>query len=119
MKTTLSRKNKINSGRRQAAGLILKTTALLPFVSLIKIPLAFAEELPHVTDDDPMAKALKYVHDAKTVERPEKGGIPGDQQTCVNCQFLTGDEGEWRPCQLFPGKSVHIDGWCINWTHKT
>lgn len=112
-------KNPANAGRRHTIGLALKTMALLPFAALIKIPLVFAEELPHVTGDDPMAKALKYVDDAKTAERPEKGGIPGDQQTCANCQFLTGDEGQWRACQLFPGKAVHVDGWCINWTHKT
>lgn len=116
---TFTHKNPANAGRRHTIGLALKTMALLPFAALIKIPMAFAEDLPHVTDDDPMAKALKYVADATTVERPDKAGTPGDQQTCANCQFLVGDDGEWRACQLFPGKSVHINGWCINWTLKT
>lgn len=97
----------------------LKSATLLPLSGLILTPGVSAQELPHVTEDDPTAKALKYVPDAKTAERPEKAGIPGENQTCANCQFLVGDEGQWRACQLFPGKAVNIDGWCTTWTAKT
>lgn len=118
LKTLLNQKKTLNTGRRRTIEFALKTMALLPFAGLIEIPPVFAEDLPHVTEDDAMAKALKYVADAKTTERPEKAGTPGDQQTCLNCQFLVAGDGEWRGCQLFPGKSVHIGGWCINWTLK-
>lgn len=119
LKSTLSRKRQVISGRRQAIAAIFKTTALIPFVSLINIPMALAEELPHVTGSDPIAKALKYVPDATIAERTDKMGVKGDQQSCSNCNFLVGDEGQWRPCQLFPGKTVNIDGWCTSWTPKS
>ena len=28
------------------------------------------------------------------------------------------DGAEWRPCSLFPGKSVAADGWCSAWVKK-
>ncbi|KAB2900014.1 MAG: High potential iron-sulfur protein, partial [Dokdonella sp.] len=33
-------------------------------------------------------------------------------QDCANCKFFTAGSGEYGPCQLFPGKSVHAKGWC-------
>lgn len=74
---------------------------------------------PHVTLDDPQAKALQYVNDATKATRPDKGGTKGADQFCHNCQFLQGDSGEWRPCQIFAGKEVNENGWCITWTPKT
>jgi hypothetical protein len=32
---------------------------------------------------------------------------------------IQGEDGaEWRPCNLFPGKSVHAAGWCSAWAAK-
>jgi hypothetical protein len=28
------------------------------------------------------------------------------------------DSGEWRPCQIFPGKAVNANGWCSSWMHR-
>jgi hypothetical protein len=34
-------------------------------------------------------------------------------QMCSNCLQLTGPPSQdWRPCNLFPGKLVHAEGWC-------
>lgn len=71
---------------------------------------------PHLDEKDPVAVAMGYVHDAtKAAKAPQyKAG-----STCHNCVQLTGKEGdEWRPCNLFPGKLVHKDGWCKVWTLK-
>lgn len=66
---------------------------------------ALAEDLPHLTEDDPQASALKYVHQS-----------PYEDRQCSNCVLLQGKEGdEWRPCQLFPGKLVSAKGWCSAW----
>ena len=76
---------------------------------------AAAQDMPKLAEDDPLAVAMKYVHDASKVD-PESRPQPGDVQTCANCALIQGAEGdEWRPCQIFPGKLVAADGWCQVW----
>lgn len=69
---------------------------------------ARAEDLPHLSEDDPTAQSLKYVNKSTT-----------DGQTCANCALIQGADGDaWRPCQIFPGKLVAADGWCSVWAPK-
>ena len=109
---------KFDANRRRTTGLILKGMALSSVAGMVRIPVAFAQDLPHVTTEDPTAVALKYVEDATKADRPEKAGVAGSDQFCHNCQFIQSDSGDWRPCALFPGKAVDANGWCINWTKK-
>ena len=77
-----------------------------------------AGDLPQLTVDDPMAQAMKYTHDASTVD-PATRNNPAPEQTCANCALVQGDDGdEWRPCQIFPGKTVAAAGWCSVWAPK-
>ena len=79
---------------------------------------AQAEDLPKLSEDDPMAKAMKYTHDASTVD-PASRNNPAPDQDCANCALIQGDEAaQWRPCQIFPGKLVNNDGWCSVWAPK-
>ena len=110
--------NKFDAGRRRTTGLILKTVALSSVATMVKIPVAFAQDLPHVEESDATAVALKYLHDATKAERPDKSGVVGADQDCTNCQFIQADAGDWRPCMLFPGKAVAAKGWCMSWTKK-
>jgi hypothetical protein len=103
--------------RRETTKLILGTLAAVPAASLL-VRRAMAQELPHLTEDDPSAKALMYHGDATKAMRVDKAGVPAAEQFCHNCMFLEAAEGQWRPCQLFPGKAVNADGWCITWTPK-
>jgi hypothetical protein len=75
---------------------------------------ARADDLPHVSEADPTAKALGYVEDATTTKDPKHKA--GD--TCANCQFYSGGATGFGPCQLFPGKAVSAKGWCISHTAK-
>ena len=107
--------NKTNLRRRQ----LMLGIALSPMAGMLTSGEVFAQDLPHLDLEDPVAKALKYVHDASTAERPDKQGVAGAQQNCSNCQFVQGADGDaWRPCMLFPGKAVNANGWCANWTKK-
>lgn len=110
--------NTFDAGRRRATGLMLKTVALSSVAGLVKIPVAFAQDLPHVEESDATAVALKYVHDAAKATRVDKMGVAAADQDCTNCQFIQGDAGDWLPCMLFPGKSVAAKGWCMSWTKK-
>jgi len=79
---------------------------------------AFASDLPQLAEDDPMAKAMKYTHDASTVD-PSTRNNPAADQTCANCALVQGADGDaWRPCQIFPGKAVNAAGWCSVWAPK-
>jgi hypothetical protein len=76
-----------------------------------------AQDMPKLTEDDPMAQAMKYVNDASTVD-PASRPNPAENQVCSNCALIQGDEGDWRPCQIFPGKLVNANGWCSVWAPK-
>ena len=75
--------------------------------------LAFADELPHLTLDDPTGKALNYTEDASKAAAPHVAG-----QNCANCNFYQGAATGYGPCQLFPGKSVNAKGWCSGYAKK-
>ncbi len=79
---------------------------------------AQAQDLPRLTEDDPVAMALKYTHDASTVD-PASRVQPAAEQSCANCAQLVGNEGdEWRPCNIFVGKVVNSNGWGSVWVPK-
>ena len=79
---------------------------------------AVAQDLPHLSEDDPMAQAMKYTHDAASVD-PASRANPAADQHCANCALVQGADGdEWRPCQIFPGKAVAANGWCSVWAPK-
>ena len=78
---------------------------------------AQASDLPQLSEDDPMAKAMKYTNDASSVD-PSTRNNPAADQNCANCALIQSDEGDWRPCQIFPGKGVNAAGWCSVWAPK-
>lgn len=77
---------------------------------------AFADEpLTKVRQDDPMAKALNYVHDARTVDAAKRFS----NRFCNNCVLFAGSEdAEWGGCSIFPGKQVAGAGWCSAWAPR-
>ena len=79
---------------------------------------AQAQDLPKITEDDPVGAALKYTHDASSVD-PATRTQAAAEQNCMNCAQLQGNEGdEWRPCAIFVGKLVNSKGWCSVWVPK-
>lgn len=73
------------------------------------------EELPHLSEDDDMAQALMYVHDATTSTSP----LHSENEFCYNCeQFMGTRETTWAGCAIFPGKAVNAEGWCSVWVEK-
>jgi hypothetical protein len=78
---------------------------------------AVAQDMPQLSEDDPMAKAMRYTHDAASVDKASRAN-PAEVQNCGNCALIQGDEGAWRPCQIFPGKVVNANGWCQVWAPK-
>jgi hypothetical protein len=66
-------------------------------------------------EHDPAAVALGYVEESSRVDAQKNPTFVAGSN-CENCLLLQGKPGEsWRPCTLFPGKLVHISGWCKSW----
>jgi len=101
--------------RREFLKLGMKTAAVPVGAILLRSELAKAQDLPRLAVDDPTAVALAYVEDATSSTHAlyEAG------ETCANCVQVQGEDGQpWRPCALFPGKSVAAGGWCSVWVQK-
>lgn len=115
----MSEKTSTNNTRRRILLSGMVAIASVPLFKTILSAEAFAADLPHLTEDDPTAKALHYHLDATKAPRTDKPGTPAKDQFCHNCQFVQATSGKWRPCQIFPGKSVDENGWCASWIHKS
>ena len=89
---------------------LLRNLALAASVGTIaSTRLRAAEELPLLSVDDPAAKAVKYVEDAKKVKEAQGN-------TCANCSLYNGKDGSVQgPCQIIKGKAVKAAGWCNAW----
>lgn len=108
----------VNNNRRRFLGSMAVALASVPLVSTINSARALAAE-PHLSESDATASALHYHQNAAKAPRTDKANTPAKDQFCHNCMFVKSTTGEWRPCQIFPGKLVNANGWCGSWTLKT
>ncbi|MGD8710040.1 MAG: high-potential iron-sulfur protein [Ectothiorhodospiraceae bacterium] len=90
----------------------LMTAAALPLAGVLGQGVArAAEDMPKLSPDDPQAKSLNYHEDATKVASGRQDGA-----FCHNCSFYQGSgDAQWGGCQIFPGKAVNRDGWCLSW----
>lgn len=100
---------RINEQRRRLLSSLAMAAAALP---LLRVGTAQAASLPHLTLDDPTAKALHYTENASQLDpKTQPAYKPGAD--CANCQLYQGDrKAAWGPCAVFPGKDVKASGWC-------
>jgi hypothetical protein len=105
-------KKDIDASRRRLLKRVTLGVALLPLAAT-RLERAHAADLPLVSADDPMAKALGYVTDVSQ----SKAAKPGSR--CANCAQYQGAAGSAQGgCLLFPGKAVKSTGWCTAWAAK-
>ncbi len=95
--------NLIDTRRRGLLKVAVTGVLAIPLGELLINRTAVAEALPHLAEDDPVAKSLSYVHVASSSAHSsyQKG------RACLNCNLVQGDAGEWRGCSIFPGKAVN------------
>ena len=88
--------------RRKVIKGALAGLAALPAAGLIR-EAAAQGEMVKIEESDP----------------PWKNPMLKEGANCANCLQIAGKEGEeWRPCNIFPGKLVHSNGWCKVWVAK-
>jgi hypothetical protein len=63
-----------------------------------------------ISEQDPAAKAVDYVEDAKRAKGAESGA------DCSNCSLYGPAGADRGSCSLFPGKLVKAAGWCSKWS---
>jgi hypothetical protein len=73
---------------------------------------------PKVDPNEPQAKSLGYVEDATKVDTKANPNYKAGQH-CGNCLQAQLKEGEtYVPCNIFPGKTVNVNGWCKVWVKR-
>ncbi len=99
--------------RRQLLG----RAAAIPVLAVGGGRIFAAEAPPKVTEDDPLAVALSYVHDAAA--SPKRTTDEQKTQFCDNCiHYAETAEDGWGTCAVLPGKLVAAKGWCMVWVVK-
>lgn len=114
--------------RRQVCRTVLATAPTCAILassigSLVSAGKALADApLKLVAETDPMAKALKYMHDGAKAKRDKRGDTEGKDQHCSNCQMYTKqgkvDGKEVGKCIMIQAGSVAAVGWCNSWSKK-
>ena len=102
--------------RRRFLKLATAGIAAAPLCGACLPRLARAQE--RVEEDEELAQQLGYKHDASEVDQNE---WPDYEQgeICANCQLYHGEQGaEWGPCDIFGGRLVNANGWCVSWLEK-
>ena len=111
MKKTHSRREFLSLGLKAGTGA----------VALASIPIHLVAQ-DKVTDDEPLAQAMGYVHDASQVDTakfPKRAGDAGATQFCNNCALFAGEaDAEWAPCSICQNRLVAGVGWCNAWVAK-
>lgn len=74
--------------------------------------------MAQLSEDDPQAKSLAYVHDATKIDGANQPRFKTGQN-CSNCALFQGKANqEWAGCSIFPGKAVNAAGWCTVYAPK-
>ncbi len=104
---------------------ILQVLALSPIAFVIpRISFAAGAPANALSESEPLSKAMKYVADASKAgpERADK------KANCFNCQKWNkcsaadtvckpgAKDAAYAPCEIFAGKAVAKNGWCMSWT---
>lgn len=115
------KKNPHPSSRRS----FLATAAVAASAALIGVRSrsadAAGENLPHLSESDPLAKSLGYQSDVKNVDKSKFPTYKSGEH-CSVCRFFQGTAGQssgYAGCQIFAGYSVNAGGWCASFNARS
>ena len=108
-----------SQARRRFLKLAVAGAVAAPIASTLLPRFARADDMPHLSESDPTARALGDKEDATKVDKA-KFAVYKPGSVCENCKFWTGKAGDaYGPCSLFPGKATNAKGWCSGYNPKT
>lgn len=103
---------KTDPRRRQILLSLLAGASMVPFAAVMGRLSTANAETPRLSEDDPQAQMLNYVHDAdaNAVASRTAGHY------CRNCMHFSEqqDDGSGR-CAIFAQGRVKAAGWCAAW----
>ncbi len=76
-----------------------------------------ADDLPVLTEADPMAMGLGYKLDATTVDKAKQAKYEAGQ-SCGSCALFTATKDGAGTCTIFTGKLVNDKAWCSAYAKK-
>lgn len=79
---------------------------------------AKAAAAPALDPNDPTAKALGFVDDAKSVDAAANPTFKPTQKCATCAQYQGKATDPVAPCAIFAGKNVPAAGWCKVWALK-
>ena len=104
--------------RRAILQIGLAASAVLPVAALFNFTAAAAVALTVLDSNDPTAQALGFVPDASKINAVANPTYKPTQK-CASCSQYLGKPGVAAGgCNIFPGKSVPLGGWCKVWAAK-
>jgi hypothetical protein len=99
----------LNSPESISRRTLLKRIALAASTGMVATANLRAADLPLIAENDPVAKAVKYIEDGTKAKEAEG-------HRCDTCSLYSGKDGAAQgPCQIFKGKAVKAAGWCASW----
>ena len=92
---------------------IVSRFGLLSFAHAKDSPLPAGKVAVPATD--PVAKAIGYVADIKSLDKSAKRG---SKDFCNNCALYTAVDAHWGRCQMLTSGLVTAQGWCRSYSKK-
>jgi hypothetical protein len=93
-------------------------TRILPASALIGAPGLSAAQAARLAENDAVAQALGYRHDATKVDAKKHPTFAAGR-ICANCNLYAGKGSDpWAPCSAVGNKLVNAQGWCVAWVKK-
>ncbi len=109
--------NIINLKRRSMLKNSIFGLTAIAAASVIVPNAVYADDIPVLTEDDPMAMGLGYKLDTATVDATKQPKHTADQ-SCSNCALFTATTGGAGTCTIFTGKLVNEKAWCSAYAKK-
>ena len=93
-------------------------TTLVPAAAAVGVAMRAVAQPAKVDENDPVAKAIGYKHDASKVD-VAKYPTYAMGKVCSNCQLYLGKAGDaWGACPIVGNQQVNGNGWCTAWVKK-
>jgi hypothetical protein len=91
---------------------------LVPATMALGTALRANAQAAKIDENDPAAKAVKYVHDASKLDEAKNAPFKKGSH-CATCALYAGKPTDaWAPCAIVANKQVNGKGWCTAYAKR-